>query len=168
MPIRVDGAGEVWIDTNILQCSHAPEPQHRPLASTATVTSAIGGTCTVSHLAGFQHRQRNIRHAVLRIGRDLAVPMDDGIDIQRIGQIDPKSLSGIERQTDAAFSIDQSPDSRGPPVDVKSAAGRTQHQRRVGCRPSAARQAKACCRQGGGGDETGACQGRDPDAFLKP
>jgi hypothetical protein len=66
----------------------------------------------------FQHRQRNIRHAILCVGRDLAVPMDDRIDIQRVAQIDPKLLSGVQRQSAATLRIDQPPEGCGPPVNV--------------------------------------------------
>ena len=61
---------------------------------------------------------RHVRHAVLRIRRDLAVPVDAGADIEVVGQIDPEPLAGIEDQALTAGSSKAKNRCRAP-VDIE-------------------------------------------------
>ena len=55
-----------------------------------------------SGLARREQGHRHVGHAVLRVGRDLPMPVYDRADVEIVGQIDPEPLSGIEHQSLAA------------------------------------------------------------------
>ena len=100
--------------------------------------------------AGGEDRHRQAGHAVLGIGRDLPVPMDERRFVEGIGQIDRKGLAGIENKAGAAVAVAQPPDGRGLALHVDGAAGgRQRHPRGSGPDPGGKDQQSGRGRRGG-------------------
>ena len=82
-------------------------------------------------------------HAVLRVGWDLPVPMNDGLDDQIVGQVNGKALTRIEDQARFARGVYKAVHFGRPAVDVQDAASGTDLQRRALCE-ARARKAGRC------------------------
>ena len=79
-------------------------------------------------LAGGEHRQRHVGHAILCVGRDLAVPVDQRVSIEIVAQIHPEPRAGIECQPLSGWP-GKTPDGGGATVDVERPGGGVQRQR---------------------------------------
>ena len=77
----------------------------------------------VPRLARPQGGHGGVGHAILIIGRDLPVPVDHRLDIERVFQPDAEPLAGIEDQPLPAPGVFQPEDVRGPTADVQHTAG---------------------------------------------
>ena len=82
-----------------------------------------------ARLTGFQQRQRQVRHAVLHIGRDLAMPVDDRFDIKAVGQIHPEPLTRVQDQALSACRIGQTVNRGRAAVDLQHPRGCGQRKR---------------------------------------
>ena len=94
------------------------------------VGSRLRREVVAARLAGFEHRHRHVGHAVLDVGRDLAVPVDDRLDVERVGQIDAETLTGVQDQPLAARAVHQAIDRGRAAIDIQRARRRAQRQRR--------------------------------------
>ena len=79
-------------------------------------------------LAGGEHRQRHVGHAILCVGGDLAVPVDQRVDIEIVTQIHPEPRAWVECQA-LSGRPGKTPDGGGATIDVQRPAGGVQRQR---------------------------------------
>jgi len=86
------------------------------------------GEIIAAGLAKCQHRV-GVRHPILRIGWQLAVPMDDGFHIQIIAQINQETFAGVQNQPRAAGAIDQAENRGCATVNVNRSGSGAQGQR---------------------------------------
>ena len=60
--------------------------------------------------AGLQHRHRQVGNAVRCVGRDLAVPVDEGRCIESIRQVHGEGLSGVQHKAGSTIGVQKPPD----------------------------------------------------------
>ena len=81
------------------------------------------GEVVGARFARGQRGHRHVRHPVLHIRGNLAVPVDDRRHVERVGQIDAEALAWVEDQA-LAGRADQPVDGRRAAVDVQDPACR--------------------------------------------
>lgn len=91
-----------------------------------------------SPLSRHQRRHGQVRHAVLRIWRDLPMPVDDRRHVQFVAQIDAEALAGFQCQPLTLWA-GEAKDSGRAPVDIE----------RAGRGPEGKGRALPCPRQAG-------------------
>ena len=90
-------------------------------------------------LARREQGQWHVGDAVLRVGRDLAVPVNDRAHVEIVGQVNPEPLAGIKNQP-LATRPGKAEDGGRATVDVKRASRGGQGERRRRLRHRSARK----------------------------